>query len=792
MPFGLDDSLWHSLLRGVALADYHLLLGAGASRGALDRYGKSLPGAPDLAVELANVFKVPTEAGEISLPRAYEAAKRRRDESGRTVYQYLTDRFTECHPPEWCKTLSSNRWAQIWTLNIDDVVRQAYGRWIGSRTQQLQPVAWTDTYRLPRQNEVLLVHLHGMVDPTRPTGREPELVFDITEYLKAVDRRHAWHHTFADLFSTKPFIVVGARLADEFDLAAIVRRGNQSLKLEGRPSVVVLREISQLQREEFEEWGLIPVQADAGSFFEALAAGLPKFEQELAMTTPGSPKSLSREAVSFLQQFVWLKVDQHDHADPKHDFYAGHDPKWDDVLHDRDAEFEIVDHLAGAVIQAGLETQSVYCIWGQRFSGKSTALLRIARRLIAAGLDVFFFRGEAKLDTDAVLWWLGLSSRAALMVDGLADSAPEIGELALRCKERGIGLSVIGTERGGLSAGWHVGRIERLYSTIAAEFLHAGKEFEMDRLTDGDIDRLLDKLTTARRLGRISGLSLGDQRHYFKREARRQLFAGMAGLESGGGFRERLRNQYDSIAGEEYRQAYMFCCLSYALGYPLPLSILSAASGVSSADLVRATSTGGQLVDVIQLDRRGAKPRHRTLASMMIEMSDREVVFDLSVSLARQLAPYINPMTISQRTLPYQIARELMDHQVVQGWVGKGRVDKWYEDLVPSYDWNARFWEQRALAETTSGQFDRAESYAEHAVKLHRDPFTLNTLGTVLLRKAIEWCEPGSASSWDYYWRGVRYLRDSRTLAGEYQHPYVTFFEIHASVSEPDPSECTA
>jgi len=48
----------------------------------------------------------------------------------------------------------------------------------------------------------------------------------------------------------------------------------------------------------------------------------------------------------------------------------------------------------------------VYCLWGPPGSGKSTALFRIGRELIAQGFDVFRFRADERLDREAVLWWL--------------------------------------------------------------------------------------------------------------------------------------------------------------------------------------------------------------------------------------------------------------------------------------------------------------------------------------------------------------------------------------------------
>jgi hypothetical protein len=88
------------------------------------------------------------------------------------------------------------------------------------------------------------------------------------------------------------------------------------------------------------------------------------------------------------------------------------------------------------------------------------------------------------------------------------------------------------------------------------------------------------------------------------------------------------------------------------------------------------------------------------------------------------------------------------------------------------------FWEQRGLAASGRGRWDLAESYAERAVALHEGAFTLNTLGVILLRKALETTLPGAAERMAYFERAVRALEDSRQQGRDrFMHPYVTFFE---------------
>lgn len=531
----------------------------------------------------------------------------------------------------------------------------------------------------------------------------------------------------------------------------------------------MLRDISEFDRDDFEDWGLVPITADAGSFLSTLAADVIPFLNAPVITSTGITLTQSDERTRVLQQYDWLDLNQQAHLPSSHDLYAGYDPLWSDIILNRDAEFEIVDRAIKLILNDEKQ-QSIYCLWGDAFTGKSTALLRIARRLISLGYDVFSFRGDFKLDIGATTWWLRRSPKTVILIDGLADPAPEVGRLAEICEQSSIPLVLIGAER--------ASRMTRLYSAIAARFLNASSDLKMHSLSDADADRLLNKLTAARRLGKITSLPYAQQRQYFIGIGKRDLFTALTDLEGGRGFLKRLREDYEDIKRQDFQDAYIICSISYSLGYSLPISILCAAADVSLDNLLLGLSTDGELADILERHHNRVKPRNRRLASVLIErVVEKEKLYDLTIALARKLAPYVTRETIRQRIVPYRIARELLDAKIISDWVGLDRVNSWYDKLMPDYDWNARFWEQRALAEAIDLRFDTAESYAERAVQLHADPFSLNTLGAILMRKAVDWYAPGETEARDYYWRGVRALVDSRRKAeDQYEHPYITFF----------------
>lgn len=769
----LEEKDRKSLLIGLARGEYHLLLGAGVSLSAFSSDGQPLPNAGKLANDILEEFKVSTDGEKIDLKRAYEAVENLKDTKGRNRSEYLKARFTNCKPT-WHSALAKILWRRIWTLNIDDVIEQAFA--LCDCRQELKIYNWNSIYQEPERenNELQIIHLHGYAPYLKPL--ESNIVFSITEYLQVSSKHHAWHRIFGDEYLLRPFIIIGASLVDEFDLAECLRRSNDSQKMTGRPSIIIRPNITGFQRSELQKFGLIPVQAEAQSFFDYINQILPDIELQQASLVPGNlAVTLPLEARTFLRQFRGLSVEtSSEFRRSNRDFYQGDDPAWEDIINNLDAKFEIVDRIISEVEilkvrQHGEPYQAVYCIYGPLSCGKSTALLRIGRELISLGFDIFLFQGLEYLDVRAAFWWIQNYTNCILLFDGLSDFSRDIEKLAKKCKNSRNNLLIVSTER--------ESRLSRVYESISPDFLIESKEYRMGELSNLDIDRLINKLNNQRRLGKLTSVSDDARRKYFRKESKRQLLAGMWELERGKGFQFRLVNELKSIKNDLLRVVYELTCMSYLFSYPLPRGIVCVASGVSPLDLTKELAPSGQLFGIVREEVTGLRPHHRVVAKLILEELDKKSLFQISQALAKALSPYITAHTMRQGTITYRIAKEIQDVELVKRWVGIEYLREWYEHLIQEYGWNARFWEQRALAEAELHSFPKARSFAEQAVKLRKDAFTTNTLATILLRMSLDYFEPGSELSKEYFWEGIKNLRESRNLGErKFEHPYITFF----------------
>ena len=768
---------WQALLEGMVRHEYHLLVGAGINTDCTGGDGKPIPNSNVLANQLITDFGLKTDGEDVDLKRAYENIEELRDQHGRNRSKYFKARFSDC-TPSWQGSIFNLSWRRIWTLNVDDVLENAFDKYVSETRSQRRynRYTWNDPFaELGRENDdVQIVHLHGFADGT------DNLIFSIAEYVKAITTRKTWHPVFGDEYQGEPFIIIGAKIRDEIDFAESIRLGNKSREQLGRPSIIVLKEITEFQRREFIKYGLVPVKSDAKAFIEGLIPGVVSLETKLAKTVvPGSYLTLPFEARVFLEQFRLLRTNKEEQIIPfGHDFYAGYEPYWADILNDYDVRFESIGNIYQELVPIINDdtNQRIYYFSGDPGSGKSAILLRIARDLIALGKDVFLFRSEERPNINSIVWWLKHSSNTILLFDDIADFLREVGQLCKVCREEKVKLLIVATER--------ATREGVIIDELEYNFLQKYKKTSLGHLSDLDINKLIEKLKTQGRLGKITRKFIGEQRDYFRKTSNRQLFPAMADLEGGLGFIRRIEKEYlKDIKSQELKHVYALVCVAHSLGYALPIGIVSSAIGIPANKITDEVSSGGQLFRIVILASKGLKARHRVIASNIIEkVFDNKERFELIKTLAIHLSPHISISAILQKTLYYRIIKELMDERIIVDWLDYELAQKFYADLRPYYDWDARYWEQRALAESHMNHLEPAMSYAETAVDRHRDTFTLNTLGTILLRTASSPDYSGAAGTRDLYWKGVDSLHESLDVGhGLFPHPYTTFFTLTLS-----------
>lgn len=255
--FGLTGEQEAAVRRAAAAGEYHLLLGAGASRDAVAPDGSRLPTSHELAHRLSVEFGVPFEKGDL-LRRVYARAIEEAGEAA--VYGWLRKAYWGVTPPDWMDTIARTPWAAVWTLNIDDSFEAAYARSRSARSRELSTVNWDDSFQIGR--DLAVVHLHGCVDRDEPR----KLVMSLSEYQNAALGGAAWPLIFRDVYGVSPFVIIGARLRDEPDIEAVVANRKPTHEA---PTFYVSPTISTAVERDLRRWRLVPARMTGAEFSRA-------------------------------------------------------------------------------------------------------------------------------------------------------------------------------------------------------------------------------------------------------------------------------------------------------------------------------------------------------------------------------------------------------------------------------------------------------------------------------------------------------------------------------------------
>jgi hypothetical protein len=764
LEMGLTTEERNRLLRGLHEGKYNLLLGAGASYGSQGGDNVELRDGATLSIQIDKEFDLGLNTDEAKkLPLTYEEAK---SAHPLRLRKWLRARFIGCQPT-WQDLLFLAHWERIWTFNIDDVLENAFEV---DRTKNLVgeilSLDWKEKVvpleSTPTKLQVVYLHGRAMDLGTSKDG----LVFSIPEYSNATRSFPQWHASFQTNYIERPFIVCGASLAEEVDLADAIRTKNLS-SANGFPSFIVSFNLDEAQKQRMLRFNLIPVVCPLNEFFTVLVTELNEYRKTAdAVANRLKPGTYER----FLAQFRRLdNIDNSFSAIDGTDFYGGDEPTWRDVLSDRDAIFTSTQKAA-SILDRSVPRYAVI-LHGERVSGKSTGLLRVARLALQRGFKPFWFRHEEGLNAEIIADYLSEDDRAVLLIDDAANYSGAIGKILELAKIKGKTARLFLTVRSPRLRGFRI--------DLADEFKH---EFKLGPLSQSDIVHFVQKRRGASRLGKHISLSDSKLIGEIKTVCKSELLDSISHVEFSEPIRQRVRKLVlAEITTPEQRRLLSRIVCVHRFGFSLPIRAAMIASGMQFDSF-------GSLVDV-QLkaegiwvrDARGLRLRHRILSEYAWTESFTESErYEAMAAIVDALAPLVNPAVIKAKGIEHLILREVLDEEHVSLSIST-RALEFYEEHESVLGWSSRYWDQRALLESKhEGHFSKAYSYSQKAISLEKHPFAYTSLGTICMRHCAKMLDKNRVEAMKYFREGEEALgiaNDLNSSGGKaHEHPFVTFF----------------
>jgi hypothetical protein len=727
------------LLRAMRGNSAVLFLGAGFSSEARNSLDLNLPVGSQLAAGLWMWLGYEAKHGGYNgttLDRLFDVARKTRGDAELT--RFLEDRLRVATYPAWYRNVAYPYWHRIYTTNVDDLIERVYRETGTARLDVVNGVRERSRDRDAYLEHVQYIKLNGSLGPL------DSLTFGTRQFGKRASDLGVWYDQFVRDYSTHTTVLVGTKVNEPLFWQALeLRQGRNGAAQELRlRSFLVSKDIDPVVLDSLAEFNVVPVDSDAGAFFEYLSNQLgdyPSRESMLMSVDPRRAQYLSTgaktdadssAAKAFFDAFSRVTVA--DAPLSHHSLYHhGATPDWQDLALGLDAQRDITAE-AQALFESALDGPAMrrFVVTGHRGAGKSTLLMRTALNLSAAGHLVFFGVGEDVPEPELVARATGLfGRRVALVVDDAEWVAGRAAEYvrALEATKYPPVL-ILGIRANSLHG---LGAIPK------------GDELWIGDLTDDDIEALIAVLKRANSLGTMAGATLDSIRRAFKDRAKKQILVAMREVTTGRQFDEIIKTEFHDIVDPELRLAYLVACLATAAGTSLTRGQLLSCSELAHAVLLSAVNRELRQV-VVYADQYGDRviARHPFVATMVIEKAAGRVM--LSDAYKRILAVLANDMDPRAKSgepkRSFRLYKRLVSHRELFERFEKSidEARSIFDALTPRLSEDAHFWLQYGSLELEYGELDLAARYIATAESLAPHHWIVrNTKGHLLFRMAI-------------------------------------------------------
>jgi hypothetical protein len=757
IPSDQFDAFKNTLLMG----GYNLLLGAGISLDSHNHLGETLRGAETLRQDLCALKAVNPKT---TLPRVYALltdAERARQ---------LVERFSKCKPSNSLHPLPRFLWRRLFTFNIDDVLESLYAT-IENPKQSLVPLNFDAPFEpTPERKELHAVHLHGWVgQPT--TG----FVFSNAEYARVMSTLNPWMHLLSEILATESFIIAGTSL-NEVDLEYYLSHRSEATPRRSRgPSLLIEPYPDAATESDCSRYGLILVKATFGAFLEWLQQRFPAPPTLTDLIVPHvstlfPDPTVGPRLLRFFADFRLIAAGDQPRSKLPSAFLYGREPQKDDLdqhldipREDNGAVQAVVDQM---LTSPDADQPRLLLVLDDAGTGKTTLLYRVAHEFAKKGQAVLAVHALSRIDvTNAASCLASAATPVILLVDGLADHAEQIHDL-LQGAPAPKGMVVLAAER-----------------SYRQPFVD---------LVLGEIPQIVR---------RLQPLNPRERRQLIESYRAYGLIAERAAVKNPALFANRLKDDPVAIAvcrilndfrpldgiveslWAETTGAHKLPYLCVALAQHC--HVVGLRHSILQAIVGPRTSLAGLYTQEVPLgltEHPDDDEYGLTLNSVVGErillraiQKENDLLFDAFCKIGAGLAPYVNRRAIMLRSPEARLAGRLFDvDKIVKPLLGN-RAERFYVACQPKWEWNSRYWEQRALLAADTDLMTGLQ-YARHAVAIERHPFTLTTLGKLLLsqmegdpgKKSAVFCEAFENLSAAIHMEGRR----SRIRV----HPYATLF----------------
>jgi Flp pilus assembly protein TadD len=541
-----------------------LVLGAGASFGAIDSAGNGPPDGRALARLLADRF-LGGAFHDAALSQVSEYAIS--ESSLAEVQEFIRITFEPFEPAVFHTLVPKFRWFGLATTNYDRLIEKAYAR-DRSALQRVQPVIDnTDPLQdfLRDPDNVVLLKLHGCI--SRTANQECPLILTTDQYVQHRRGRSRLFDTLQEWGFERPLVFVGHSIQD-IDLRALLMELG-SIGERRQRFFVVAPDVSPVVQRFWETKRISALEGTFGDFLQALDARVPASTRPLARLRrtdaphPIAERFRSRDFVMSPSLQLFLNNDVEfvrgaatEAMDARH-FYRGMNSGWSPIEQALDVRRHLADTVLSDIVlaDAGDHPSSgaeFVLIKGHAGAGKTVLLRRLAWDTAHDynGLALLL-KPQGELRSAAIRELLSATDeRIYLFVDDAGDRARQLASLHRDLGRDGHRLTAFLAER---INEWNV------VGGAADEVI--ASEYVVQYLETDEISKLIALLERHRALGNLQQATALERVAAFEQRAGRQLLVALHEATLGRPFEDIIADEYENIVPAEAREMYLTVCL---------------------------------------------------------------------------------------------------------------------------------------------------------------------------------------------------------------------------------------
>jgi len=267
--------------------------------------------------------------------------------------------------------------------------------------------------------------------------------------------------------------------------------------------------------------------------------------------------------------------------DGSRDFLKGHDPTWGDIVDGKAAKLSMVAAVNRVCQPLADGKQPIVLVKGRAGSGKTTALMLVARQLDRAGKTVGWIGRETMISSKLIVREMLDLGPDAMFVDDVAIFSSQATSLLRELNRNGQTLVVAS--------------LRRTRQDVLDATFHPREVAADDPLDDNDLKKLVKVLKVNGLPGILKQFPPAQRVKTLRELSGRSLLAAMIEVVTGQRFEDKVRSEYGQLSDEGK--------LIYATVSFLQSEMINKQHGIEESDLIQIVSPGAPRSETVEAIR---------------------------------------------------------------------------------------------------------------------------------------------------------------------------------------------